>query len=298
MNTEVISLSPVEEAVLLALARYRYLTPKQMMAAGVCRDQRNLYTVLSRLLSVAKRNGAKAERRPRYIGELDFGVDDSKAGHRAGRRARMYYLTKLGAEIAELAQPDLGEVSFPIRVTKFTSDYWHRVRTIDFHIALTQWAEHNNQELVWFQGYYDWSRRSQGVRPHPVTRVQTSQGGFYPDAIFLLRDATAIERLFAFEMANGMQTKRVAEKFRAYCRALNERTMHQNFGFPKNQGIRIVWLFEHQRQLELVCDRLGGDPMVREFNSFFFLKPYGELNPHGLMEDWRGLKPAHRKRLL
>jgi hypothetical protein len=268
--------------VLKALAKYRYLTTNHMLAMGIAKDRGHLGKVLTNLLSTNKKDGVPG-RRPKEIGELDFGVKVGK-----GRLPRMYYLTRRGADLLEHVQPDLVPVPFPPRVVQFAPDYEHRVRTVDFHITLSLWALENEQTVVWFRRYYDWWPASKKARQHPVTRIALEHKNIVPDAIFLLRDATETERLCIFEMANGMDTGRVVEQMREYCRGLDQGRINQAFDYGK-KAVRILFVFEHQRLLDLVQAKAMKDRWIQQYAPHFFLKTSDNCDPYTLQKDWHRL---------
>ncbi len=284
-------LSPIGFAILKALAEYRYLTTNQILDLGLAKDRGYLGKVLSGLLSVGGK-GAGKQRRPKEIGELDFGVKVGK-----GRLPRMYYLTKRGAELLEHVQPDLTPVPYPPRVVQFAPDYEHRVRTIDFHIALNAWAKTSEQEVLWFRRYYDWWPATEKSRQHPVTRIQLEHKNIVPDALFMLNDNASIERLFAFELANGMDTGRVVDQMREYCRGLDQGRINDAFDYGK-KAVRILYVFEHQRLLELVQTKAMKDRWLQNYAPHFFLKTADECSPTTMQINWHNLDASLAPRQL
>ena len=120
--------TPTEIAVYEALATYRYLTTHQMLKLKVSKSERYLYSALRNL-----RNRKKAT-----VGALDFGAMPT-----VGRLPILYYLTEYGASILEDFGRQWETIKYPKKARLFSRDYFHRIRTIDSHIALQQWAETN-----------------------------------------------------------------------------------------------------------------------------------------------------------
>lgn len=295
MTDDILSLSPVAEAALEALATFRYLTPAQMLDAGVCRDRRHLYDVLPKLMRIAVVDGKRVAR-PKEIGELDFGVEPARSGYAAGRRSRVYYLTALGAELLALARPDVGLAEHTKRPTMFDNDYWHRVRTVDFHIALSKWAQDNDQEILRFETYYDWSGISPNGIPQPRTRIHFARKSLEPDAIFQLQDTNGSIRTFAFEMANGMRTGHVTKKIVRYCEALEHGAINDALELGSS-AVRVLFVFEHPKNLELVQQRLCADRRVSAWHPHFFLKCHGELFEGSLIHNWQRLSSTNPDQL-
>lgn len=284
-TTPVINLSPVGFAILKALSEYRYLTTTQMLALGLTRDRGYLGQVLASLLS-ATRHETTSERKPKEIGELDFGVKVGK-----GRLARMYFLTKTGAQLLEQMEPGLAPVRFPARVVRFAPDYEHRVSCVDFHIALTTWARLADQVVIIYRHYFDWSQATAKGQPQPATRLHLSDRRVDADALFLLRDSNDIERSFVFEMANGVDTGRVLEKMQHLARAIHDGSLNRAMSFPANEAVRILFVFQHKRTAELVTSRADSFPLLQKYAPHFLLKPLEDLSADTFRQGWMPLDP-------
>lgn len=281
----VISLPPVGFAILKALSEYRYLTTTQMLTLGLARDRGYLGQVLASLLSATRRE-TTSERKPKEIGELDFGVKVGK-----GRLARMYFLTKSGALLLERLDPELAPVRFPARVVRFAPDYEHRVSCVDFHIVLTAWARLADQVVINYRHYFDWSQATAKGQPQPATRLHLSHRRVDADALFLLRDNNDIERSFVFEMANGVDTGRVLEKMQHLARAIHDGSLNRALSFPANEAVRILFVFEHKRTAELVASRADSFPLLHKYAPHFLLKPFEYLSADTFREGWMRLDP-------
>ncbi len=282
-----INLTSVGYEVLRALSEYRYLTTKQILALGIVKDRGHLGHVLSSLLS-AKRRDEAGERKPKEIGEIDFGVKVGK-----GRLPRMYYLTKQGAELLEFIDPELAPVSYPNRVVRFAPDYEHRVSCVDFRIALNAWATDNGNTVSRYCQYFDWSPATREARPQPSTRLALSHKRIDPDALFYLRDAKGIERSYVFEMVNGRDTGRVIDKIQHIARGLSDRSLNRAMSFPLDEAVRILFEFEHRRTAELVASRAVKAPLVRKYGPHFLFKARDDICRETLHTDWMSLDPQH-----
>jgi protein involved in plasmid replication-relaxation len=280
-------LSPVGEAVLRALAEYRYLTAQQMLDIGVAKDRGHLGKVLNGFLTVTKREGSR-ERRPKEIGELDYGV---RVGR--GRLPRIYYLAKRGAELLEFFDPDSAPVPYPPRVRRRGSDYFHQLYTVDFHIALRQWADAEGQNLTWLQ-YFDWWPAADKERQHPVTLLKLEEKNIVADAVFRLRDDAGKERTFAFEMANGMDTGRVVKQMQNYCVGLEDESISNALGLGR-QALRIIYVFEHRRLLELVQKRANSNPLLQDYEPHFFLSDRESLAAENLQKGWQRITSSRKR---
>lgn len=270
---EIERLTATGENVLTSLAQYRYLTVYQMQTLGVARDKGHLYATLREL----------GLRKPAMVLHLDFGV---LAGY--GRLSRIYFLTMHGASLLEEARTDLAPVSYPARVRLFRNDYFHRVNTVDVHIAVNQWAHENDATLDFFYTYYDEGIKKAG-RNYARTRVAVNGRAIIPDVVF--KHTADTTRLFAVEMYNGGETARVEKQILAYFTAFNEEAIEQTFSYP--HGVRLLCIFEHERSLELMQRRFERHQNMAVFDEQIYLKPVTELGKH-FGHNWRRLFSAEQ----
>jgi hypothetical protein len=181
-STSLLGLTTIEHAILVCLARYRFLTAPQLLRLGVSPSRRYLYKALQRLYA----------RRPRVLRTIVFGVHIEK-----GHLPALYYLTPAGSQL--LAEAEREEpVAVPERVHRFTNDYFHRVNTIDCHIAIRQWAQLADSTVDFFHSYFDHS-----VERRPRTHVTLPKRSIIPDAIFRLKGPDRQERLFLLKCTIG-----------------------------------------------------------------------------------------------
>ncbi len=290
-NSSVIKISPIGFKILKALSEYRFLTTRQILAMGIAKDRGYLGQVLTSLLSVPRRVTTDqpksknfVERKPKEIGELDFGVKVGK-----GRLPRMYYLTKRGATLLETLDPELAPVRFPNRVVRFAPDYEHRVSCVDFHIALNAWAAKTGQAVINYRHYFDWSTASSKGRPQPATRINLAHKRVDGDAIFLLRDPSGIERSFIYEMANGVDTGRVLDKMQHLAHAIEDRSLNKGILFPADKAVRILFVFEHLRTAKLVATRAATFRPLANLRDHFFLQTLEDLTAPTLADHWMSL---------
>lgn len=250
------TLTDTEQAVFEALATYRYLSAEQMMRLSVSRAKRHLYSVL-RALTI---------RTPPVVVELDFGT---LVGH--GRLSRLYALTPHGADILAEALGHCEEIEAPTRVTKFMRDYFHRVNCVDFHIAVRQWAARFGATIDFFDTYYDHATGPTARGGFlPKTRIALSRGILVPDAVFRFTTPDGAQRLCVFEMYNGTETARVEKQLRAYLTAHTEEAIENAYHY--DAAARLVCVFDTRKGLELVGNRMAGDPLFRDFAPFVFSK--------------------------
>ena len=251
-------LTETEERILTALATYRFLTPQQMVFAGVSHSRRHLYATLTTL----------ARRSPKLTSELDFGVLPGK-----GRLSRIYHLTPAGAELLE--GEGRGEATAPARVRLFNSDYFHRLNCVDFHLTLRTWAELHGATIDYFHTYFDHSeKRTSRGGIQPRTRIAAASGAIVPDAVFAFTTADGAQRLCAFEMYNGVRTARVEQQLADYLPVLEHGAIEDAYAYE--HAVRILAVFDTSAGETLARTRLASRADFRTFAPSFFFKTLEE----------------------
>jgi hypothetical protein len=177
----------------------------------VTSSRRYLYRILQRL----------SARHPRVIRSRAFGVHAEK-----GHLPALYYLTPAGAKLLGEANRD-EPVAVPERVHRFANDYFHRINTVDCHIAIGQWAAGTRSTIEFFDTYFD---HSTGRKPR--TQVALPRGYVIPDAVFRLIAPDGKARLFALEMYNGRETHRVERQLARYQIALEHEAIEDAYSHP------------------------------------------------------------------
>jgi hypothetical protein len=272
---EIVRLTATDLAILESLSVYRFLTPQQMMRVGVTKNIRHLYATL----------GALMLRRPRLIEALDFGALPGR-----GRLPVLYFLTPAGAELhAEAAREE--PVPVPKRVRQFANDYDHRRHTVDLHIAARTWAQEHAATVDYVHTYFE----SDGT--HQKTRVMLPTGRvIVPDLIFSLTTPDGIQRLFAAEMYNRKETGRVLLRLLAYRGALDAHAIERAYGYARGL-VRILCVFEDERAMALVLERLRASGEFRAIAPHYFFKTLSELYDD-FFHGWRpGTAPETRTSL-
>lgn len=252
-------LTRTDQAILEHVACYRFLTSLQLLALGVTTDKGHLYGTLRSLVS----------RRPAFLGVLDFGV---LVGH--GRLPRLYFLTPQGASMLEDIRPDLGHIDTPSRVRLFHNDYFHRIATVNTHIAVRQWTDKIGARIDYLHSYFDHGVRKDG-RAYARTRVMVDKTtALIPDIVFSLTAADKITRLFAVEIYNDHTATRPEKQLLAYFVALQSAAIEKAFAYDK--AVRILCLFEEPRVIISLRERFKVHPFATTFNKQLFLKSFAE----------------------
>jgi hypothetical protein len=200
-------------------------------------------------------------------------------------------MEKRGANLlADTFQLDPEEVSYEKVKPPFLQDYYHRVATIDFHIELDIFAKRMKCEVEFFHTYFDTEGANRGTPPanrlRRLTKVKVGKYHIIPDAIFLLRDPEGKQHLFAVEIYNGFDTKRVVKQLQKHVQAQSEGAISDAYGLAL--PYRVLLVFDTEEAMQAALKRVKETPDFAEMGSYFAFK-----SMNGLKRDfafgWRYL---------
>lgn len=214
------------------------------------------------------------------VGSITFGVHPQ-----LGKLQSVHYIT---AHSVELLRELYGE-TYPVRFPKgkhglFQQDYFHRVHTIEVHIAIMKWAELNGIEVGYFCTYFDKlsSGKDKGYRAESAIRLSDNEY-LIADAICLLK-TFAREELYAIEMYNGNDTHRVHGSLFQHLQALKKGQPSRQFGLK--YGSRVLCVFEFDVYKVQAMKRLMEDERFANAKKHFLFKSLEELKTEDFFE-WR-----------
>ena len=255
-------LTPAMSRVLTALADYHYLMARQLPRLGLVTSVGAAQKLLRRfnheirLKTVPGRGHLYAPNPQSPIAAVRAGVDRN-----SGRIARLYYLTRLGAEqVAELRQTDPETVFYPKGDKLPLLDVLHRAMTIDCWIELNRFAAAGAGEVEFFHPYFRTTganRAPQGGTLKKLTRIdfppelalKHKKPFFWPDAVFVLR--TPKKRVLCLlEVYRGIDTGRVIRQLEWHLLALEHGLPSLKYGFQSANKVLVV--FETEVALDAV----------------------------------------------
>ncbi len=180
-------ISPRQMDILEAIARFGYLTARQILGLGIYSDLASLYDALRAL----SRQGLISSTQPQ-----------PKPG--AGRFPGVYALSKAGAALIGDLE---GRLVAPLRGAVRGSpplDIEHRTAIVDVHLAMAAWAKAQGHTLTRFTPDFAPS----GQRGRRATVIPTPDGDYTPDALAVLDCADGIRRPCVIEVYRGGMTGR------------------------------------------------------------------------------------------
>jgi len=253
--------SGTDEALLVAMATFRFLTIPQAVRLGIG-GRENIGERLGRL-----RNAG-------YVGAL---------GNSPLHGPRVHWLTKRGAEAAgELLPPGVA-LNVPSRAYRGGAHLRARVGIVDCHIALVVWARQAGYVLD--SACTEFSRNPQTLSP--ATTLPAGEGTYTPDAIFQLTAPDGRRRLLVLELERGGFSGN-PDHFRAMMPSRTEviRTfaVEKALDWPQAHGAaRFLFVFATPEMMAAATRRLP------ELEASFWRSVYFKAHPAvvaGFAAEW------------
>ena len=250
--------------VLVFLAKYKFLCSSQFTQLGLYKNKGDVTNLLKSM----------TEHKKPLIGVIKFPTDPT-----IGKLEYLYYLTNFGEKVL------LEDLDYPqgkIKKVKSkpipTKDYFHRKSTINFHIALNQWLQANNGEIIFLNYYFDklGTIRSKNYRSIiELNRFYLEDGkSFIPDISTKFR-VNNESYIFLFEQHNGKDTKRLVEQLKVHLLAISQDVVSKRFNFYKSNRVAVVC--EEPSVKDAVIDILQKSDIFKNFYNHFIFKTSDEL---------------------
>lgn len=269
---DILTIAPTQEAILLALAQYKFLTISQMLDLGIATHRPNIQKHLERM---------RNRKRP-MIASIEFGTVPKK-----GRLENIHYLKPYGKSIlSEDLQIPEQDIKIPIgRNSFFYRDYYHRKNSIDVEIALNKYADTQGDTVLFFDRYFDKVGNNRiDKNLQAKTRIQLKNDRYLiADGIFKI-NTTKGDKLYCFEMYNGKDTGRTYRQLYQYLEAFatgSPSIMHNH-----DKGFRVLAVFEFESILQAVLNRLKKNSIFDKVRAFYLLKSLESATQGNIFDDW------------
>lgn len=250
----------VQQRIILALARYKYLTRKQLGRLGADTSNSNINDDCKDL-EIGKQIGV---------------VDTPTFGF-------IHFLLPRGAANATRYDRDIPSVhhlkSVPKR--KKLESYWmHRIYTVSYQIELDLSAKKEGLTTSFYVRDFDAlsdDDKDAGLRR--ATRVVFNGMNLEPDLIFGIKN-----RLFVLETENETDSDRSVKKMKKHCTALDERLFGKRNNRVSKDGKtllhRCLFVFTHEADMKATMARANKelDPKYVQ-GKWFLFKTQDEIVP-------------------
>jgi hypothetical protein len=98
-------------------------------------------------------------------------------------------------------------------------------------------------------------------------------------------------------MANGWGTGRVEKQLLRYCDAIADEDAWAAFGVRDDTDVRVMYVFEHPRELELVQNRAVKEKTFERWQHHFFARELDAVRDEDFGEEWVSLATADGERV-
>ena len=261
-----------KQIVLLeALARFKYLTTKQLQLIFGLKSNSYTNTIIRNL---------KSRKHP-LIKSIEFGIIPW-----IGRLAKVHFLSQSGVRflIQELGYSE-DWIQYPKnRNSFFQRDYYHRIATIDFNISFQKWLASNNYLFTLFYPYFNRSKGSNYKRS--MTSVSEWNKWVEPDWVGIYT-AHNKSHIFLFEQHNGKDKQRAIRQMINHCYFLAKGTYSDHHHLKT--ATKIYYVFEFDSCKLAVMEEFNNHSWLMHFKDYFLFKSQQELAIH-FNHNWH--KPA------
>lgn len=264
-----IHISHNDEKALLALATYQYLNTLQMERLGVGKTAKQI-----------RDHTLKRLERAHLIGSQDFGVIAGK-----GRLHKIFYLESKSIEIiSDLMRCAPEEIVYPKYGIRYANDYFHRSGFVDFHIALRQWVDTQEQaEIEFFHSYYT-KYKNRGAKTHSINLLRFKQSNTLPYNYQLTIEPDGIFRLIkgdksflcAVEYHRKPDSKYIAQQLDRQMTAIDQYLLAERFN--QKMPNLVLSIHENQSSFKSVQSRLLALPDFEKFIPYFHFTLHENLN--------------------
>lgn len=272
------NLTTLQLSILLALARYRYLTCSQVVLCdlGSLPAARRAMRVLS------------AIRFPSPI--LTRHTFPPSA--RLGRIEHMYSLSPYGLIFLADQLPGYSTMrSLAPTWNVFQLDYEHRKTTVSVRIVLEKaFRQQDRYEVLTWASYFEKSDEVYGEpiqqRRKAVTEAAFASGKrFIPDSVFVLSDPRQ-RGVYVLEVELSQKSSRVLSKVSLHQQALAE-GMFASLYALSGQDYRAVFVLQHASALARLLERLAGNAAFAPFRQHMLFTTLAELQEQPLTCWWQ-----------
>jgi len=228
----------VQERILKALARYKYLTASQIVDLGIC----NLTTARQYISALQKYKLTKKAiySQPATINAKTVNI----------RLEGLNFLDIAGVKLLK-DNFDLENIKYPQKYKlSFSNDYFHRIFMISSCIAFDKWIINTNQE-----GFFliDFHNSETTVK---ITDTLTVK----PDIIIDYNGTKCIVEVWA-----GIEKEYIVNQLSKFYKAVASKKINEHLKYDR--GIRILNIFKDKPTLERVRQALKTDTYFDKANA-------------------------------
>ncbi len=213
-------------------------------------------------------------------------VEYRKVNH-FGKLSYVYNITKHGAKVfKDQSGHGLASSIFAPIDPKLTVDYFHRTKTIDFHISLFKNLQNTTSTIQYCSHYFMVEKLGKSfVSRNKITFPKNKS--IIPDSIYSIGNKVK-QRFILFEFHNGKDKQRILDQIEQHAVVLTGLFAHQKYKIPQSKSYYIAIVFEEKSALDGVMLKMQGDKRFQNIAPFFLLKHISQLKEN-IFLDWFNL---------
>ena len=274
-------ITSIQEGILVELAEFQYLTTPQL-----CRLTGRKRSRTNELI-----NGLFKRHKP-LVHSNSYTIDS-----KTGRKPSIHFLLPRGEKILSEMGSYEGLIKLPRRYSvDFTSDYTHRVLTIETLVSAKLWAKENGYRFSFSQFYFQQkkgsNRDNKGGKSLSANRIDVDTRGIgyiIPDGVFLIEKEGENPLFGLVEQHNGTETKRVLEQIHAHCVAIHEGSPSITLDIQHNGKYianRVFITFERESCMLATMKRLLQSSDFTPFKNLFYFALSEDIEKKSFSDCW------------
>ena len=272
-------LSRLQFSILLAVAKYRFLTNSQLVLAD-----------LGKADTIRKTTRHLATHPPKAS---LLSVQKFPVNRRLGRLENVYSLATAGLEFVSESNPSLLRTG-KINKATFDGDFFHRRACITFQLLLDKALSENTSHALsveTFDQYFHMTGSNRGGSQqnplHSKTKIEFEGKRFFiPDCIFVIRNRKGQRALYAVECVFGDKTGRTLQQIKNHMTALMEGVISEKYRV-QGQDYTALFFFHNEKLMERVRTKLAKPEWrFKSFRAHFLFATIADVE-RDVLSCWR-----------
>jgi len=244
--------------IIKSLGKYKYLTISQMDKLKIFKNKVSIYRALAPL---------KAGKHPLVLAQ-GFGLIPGY-----GRLEQILFLSKYAKDLlVDELQMNEKYLKIPTSKTLVSTDYFHRIWTIEFHLQLSLYLSQNKGYVKFFDYYFDKEKNASRSKFNKAkNRIDINENSKFiiPDGVTKFH-TNGKDYLYLFEQHNGQSVTKIMTQIYNHCLVIKEAGAKEKYDFERNS--RVVIVFEYEKVMYSVMQKCKEDISLIKYSDFFLLK--------------------------
>jgi len=260
--------------IIKSLGKYKYLTISQIDKLKIFKNKVSIYRALAPL---------KAGKYPLVLAQ-GFGLIPGY-----GRLEQILFLSKYAKDLL-IDELKMNEKYLKIATSKtlVSTDYFHRIWTIEFNLQLNIYASQNNGYVKFFDYYFDKAQKAPKAKfARTKNRIDLKENEKFiiPDGITIFH-LKSKDFLYLFEQHNGLSITKIITQIYSHCMVIKEAAAKEKYKFDRNN--RVVIIFEYEKVMDSVIKKCNADESLKRYSDFFLFKSNNMIKSD-FFNNWKNL---------